>query len=208
MEMIMNNVNSSIPFQQNLPPDDYVSDQIGKAVTLANMFDARKEALNKSKREQSIRDIFAAPGMFDAETGFAPSAVGQVAQYDIGEAQKLGNVNAAMGYKRAMANQAATHANLYGVQAETLPDWRQSQIDKNTSYADRQDTLNQKTQNDMLMQKHKNALNLQSSLLYNNGKDFDAESYDSVKNNFCRPYWNRRTACNRPGKILDHSNRI
>jgi len=151
-----------------------VSDLMGKSITLANMLDERRANLAQRQRQQNIRDIFKQPGTFDVNSGFSPEAIGQVAGQDVDEAVKLGMSIQMMSYKQAMANQAAAHSNLFGVQADTLPGYRQSQIDKNDAAA-------QKAQNDMLMQKHKNALNIQASLLYNNGKDFDADSYDNTK---------------------------
>jgi hypothetical protein len=170
----MNMTNASIALNQNLPPPDYVTNQMGQAITLANMLDERKATIGQRQRQQNIRDIFKQPGMYDAGSGFSPDAIGQVAGQDIDEATKLGNMNAMMAYKQAMADQAARHGNFYDVQADTLPGYRAAQEEKARS-------ATAATQQKMLQEKQKNALNMQASLLYNNGHDFDQNSYENAK---------------------------
>lgn len=97
----MDQVAYNLPLEQNLPSPDYASDEMGKAVSLANAMDQRRANQGATQRATNVRSALGQPGMVADNGTYNPQAVQAVNAIDPDKAQELTKFNNDEAFKKA-----------------------------------------------------------------------------------------------------------
>jgi hypothetical protein len=171
----MDQVAYNLPLQQNLPPPDYASDQMNKAVSLANVMDQRRANVGAMQRAASVRDVFSDSNTVGQGGSFTPEAIQQVAQYDPDKAMEMqkGNYYAAHGNMfDSQGNMYDAKGNLLNSQAQTNPQTAGAKANWDNARANQNNSKAQSMTNDQMMKIQNQHLNT----LANYWDDFDPNS--------------------------------